>query len=95
MPKEYDRSGNMICKHFAEGSKKYNDAIKVQKHLQLYDLSVGEYLTDKYTISSILGQLMKTLYTRQVGGQEMHWEKSHFKLRRNKKWLEHLKFAFT
>ena len=35
-----------ICKYFAEG-KNPNE---VQKQLQLYDLSVGEYLTDKYAI---------------------------------------------
>ena len=35
-----------ICKYFTEG-KNPNE---VQKQLQLYDLSVGEYLTDKYAI---------------------------------------------
>ena len=39
-----------ICKHFDEGSQKDNDACEVQKHLQLHDLSVGEYLTDKYAL---------------------------------------------
>ena len=33
-------------KYFAEGKL----ANEVQKHLQLYDLSVGEYLTDKYAL---------------------------------------------
>ena len=36
-----------ICKYFAEGKKKDNNA---QKHLQLHDLSVKEYLTDKYAL---------------------------------------------
>ena len=36
-----------ICKYLAEGKQKDND---VQKQLQLYDLSVGEYLTDKYAL---------------------------------------------
>ena len=36
-----------ICKYFAEGKQKDNNATEVQKHLQLYGLSVGEYLTDK------------------------------------------------
>ena len=39
-----------ICKYFTEGRKKDNDANEVQKHLQLHDLSIGEYLTDKYSL---------------------------------------------
>ena len=37
-------------KYFAEGKQKDGNAIEVQKHLQLYDLSAGEYLTDKYAL---------------------------------------------
>ena len=33
-----------ICKYFAEGKQRDNDADEIQKHLQLYDLSLGEYL---------------------------------------------------
>ena len=39
-----------ICKYFTEGKQKDNDANEVQKQLQLHDLSVGEYLTDKYAL---------------------------------------------
>ena len=39
-------------KYFAEGKL----ANEVQKSLQLYDLSVGEYLTDKYAYGSISEQ---------------------------------------
>ena len=39
---QYDETG----KYFTEGKL----ANEVQKHLQLYDLSVGEYLTDKYAL---------------------------------------------
>ena len=39
-----------ICKYFAEGSQKDNNANEIQKHLQLYDLSLGEYLVNKYTL---------------------------------------------
>ena len=39
-----------ICKYFAERKQKDNDANEVQKHLQLHDLSVGEYLADKYAL---------------------------------------------
>ena len=31
-------------KYFAEGKQKDNNANELQKHLQLHDLSVGEYL---------------------------------------------------
>ena len=37
-------------KYFAEGKQKDNNANEVQKHLQLHDLSVGEYLTDKFAL---------------------------------------------
>ena len=37
-------------KYFTEGKQKDNNANEVQKHLQLHDLSIGEYLTDKYAL---------------------------------------------
>ena len=37
-----------ICKYFAEGKQRDNDANEIQKHLQLYDLSLWEYLVNKY-----------------------------------------------
>ena len=39
-----------ICKYFAEGVQKDNNANEIQKHLQLHNVSVGEYLTDWYTL---------------------------------------------
>ena len=39
-----------ICKYFAEGKQKDNNANESQKHLQLNDLSVGEYLVNKYAL---------------------------------------------
>ena len=39
-----------ICKYFAEGSQKDNNTNEVQKHLQLHNVSVGEYLTDSYAL---------------------------------------------
>ena len=39
-----------ICNFFAKGKQKHNDANEVQKHLQLHDLSVGEYSTNKYAL---------------------------------------------
>ena len=40
-----------ICKYFTEGKQRDNDANEIQKHLQLYDLSLGEYLVNKYALS--------------------------------------------
>ena len=42
--KQYDE----ICKYFAEGKQKDNNANEVQKHLQIHDLNLADYLTDKY-----------------------------------------------
>ena len=39
-----------ICKYFAEGKQRDNNANEIQKHLQLYNLSLGEYLTDRYAL---------------------------------------------
>ena len=35
-------------KYFAEGKQKDSNANEVQAQLQLYDLSLGEYLVNKY-----------------------------------------------
>ena len=35
-----------ICKYFAERKQRDKDANEIQKHLQLYDLSLGEYLVN-------------------------------------------------
>ena len=39
-----------ICKYCTEGKQKDNNANGIQKHLQLYDLSLGEYLVNKYAL---------------------------------------------
>ena len=39
-----------ICKYFTEGNQRDNDSNEIQKHLQLYDLSLGEYLVNKYAL---------------------------------------------
>ena len=39
-----------ICKYFAEGKQRDNDANEIQKHLQLYNLSLGEYLVNKHAL---------------------------------------------
>ena len=39
-----------ICKYFAEGKQRDNDTNEIQKHLQLDDLSLGEYLVNKFAL---------------------------------------------
>ena len=39
-----------ISKYFTEGKQRDNDANEIQKHLQLYDLSLGEYLVNRYAL---------------------------------------------
>ena len=39
-----------ICKYFTEGKQRDNDANEIQKHLQLCNLSLGEYLVNKYAL---------------------------------------------
>ena len=43
---QYDK----ICKYFSEGKQKDNYTNEIQKHLQLHNESVGEYLTDRYAL---------------------------------------------
>ena len=56
---QYDK----ICKYFAEGKQRDNDANEIQKHLQLYNLSLGEYLVNKYAL---------WLYFRTIYENELH-----------------------
>ena len=39
-----------ICKYFTEGVQRDDNANEVQAQLQLHDLSVGEYLINKYVL---------------------------------------------
>ena len=41
---------NEICKYFAEGKQRGANANEVQEQLQLYDLSIREYLANKYAL---------------------------------------------
>ena len=57
-----------ICKYFAEGKQKDNNTNEVQKHLQLHDLNVLKYLTDKYALWIDFRMIDETHYTERVGG---------------------------
>ena len=56
---QYDK----ICKYFTEGKQKDNNTNEVQKHLQLHNVSVGEYLTDRYAL---------WLNVRMIDENELH-----------------------
>ena len=56
-----------ICKYFAEEKQKDANANEVQKQLQPHDLSVGEYLNNKYALMArSQNNRMKTPYTGWV-----------------------------
>ena len=72
---------------FHEGKQRDNDANEIQKHLQLYDLSLGEYLVNKYAL---------WLDFRMIDENELHGtgrrienasEESPYKLRKKKNQL--------
>ena len=39
-----------ICKYLTKGKQRDNNANEVQKHLQLHDLRLREYVIDKYAL---------------------------------------------
>ena len=61
---KYDK----ICKYFAEGKQRDSNANKVQAQLQLYDLSVGESLVNKYALWLDFRMMDETHYTGWEGG---------------------------
>ena len=83
-------------KYFTEGKQKDNNANEVQKHLQLHNLGMGEYLTDKYAL---------WLDFRMIDENSLHGTGrrienalegiSPYKLRRKQKQLEILMLTFT
>ena len=59
-----------ICKYFTEGKQRDNDGNEIQKHLQLYDLSLGEYLVNK----SALWLDFRTIDENELHGKGRHIE---------------------
>ena len=84
-----------ICKYFAKRKQRDANANEVQKQLQLYDLSIGEYLTDKYALWLDFRMMNEMSYTEWVEESEVLEEESPCKLRRRQKQLESLKRTFT
>ena len=57
-----------ICQYFAEGKQRDNDANEIQMHLQLYNLSSGEYLVNKFAL---------WLDFRMIDENELHGKGRH------------------
>ena len=57
-----------ICKYFTEGKQRDSNANEVQAQLQLYNLSVGEYLVNKYALWLDFRMIDGTHYTGWGGG---------------------------
>ena len=57
-----------IRKYFAEGKQRDNGANKVQAQIELHDLSVGEFLVNKYALWLDFRMIEKTPYMAQAGG---------------------------
>ena len=60
-----------ICKNFAEGKQRDNDANEIQKHLQLYDLSLGDYLVTRHAL---------WLDFRMIDENELHGTGRHIEI---------------
>ena len=55
-------------KYFAEGKLQDNSANEVPAQLQLHNLSVGEYLNNKYALWLDFRMIDEIPYTEQAGG---------------------------
>ena len=84
-----------ICKYFAEGKQRDNDANEIQKHLQLYDSSLGDYLVNKYALWLDFRTIDDTRYTEQVKEYKMHQKALPYKLRKKKNQLGLSMLTFT
>ena len=84
-----------ICKYFSEGKQRDNDVNEIQKHLQLYDLSLGEYLVNKYA----LWLDFRTIDENELHGTGRHIENASkalpYKLRKKQNQLGLSMLTFT
>ena len=88
---QYDEA----CKYFAEGSQKDNNANEVQKHLQLHDLNLVNYLTDKYALWLDFRMIDENELHGTGRRIEMHQKALTYKLRKMQNQLELSMLTFT
>ena len=74
-------------KYFAEGKQRDSNMNEVQKQLQLYNLSVGEYLVNKYALWLDFRTIDENSLHRTGRRIKMHLEESSFRLRRKQNQL--------
>ena len=73
-----------ICKYFTEGKQIDNNANDIQKHLQLYNLSLGEYLVNKYALWLDFRMIDENELHRTVDISKMHRKALPYKLRKRR-----------
>ena len=74
-------------KYFTERNLNDNDTNEVQAQLQLHDLSVGEYLNNKYALWLDFRMIAENSLHGMGRRIEMHWKELPYRLRRKQKWL--------
>ena len=84
-----------ICKYFAEGKQRDNNANEIQKHLQLYDLSLREYLVNKYTLWLDFRMIDENELHGKGRHIEMHQKALPYKLRKRRNQLGLSMLTFT
>ena len=84
-----------ICKYFAEGRQRDTNTNEVQKQLKLHDLSVREYLDNKYALWLNFRTIDKNALHGMGRRKKTHQEESPCKSRRKLNRLEHLAFTYT
>ena len=67
-----------ICKHFTEGKQRDNDANEIQEHFQLYDLSLGEYLVNKYALCLDFRTIDKNEHRTRNGQENRKCIRRHY-----------------
>ena len=84
-----------ICKYFIEGKQRDNDANEIQKHLQLYNLSLREYLVNKYALWLDFRMIDENELHRTGRRIENASKALPYKLRKRQNQLELLMLTFT
>ena len=84
-----------ICKYFAERKQRDNDANETQKDLQLYDLSLGEYLVNKFALWLDFRMIDENELHGMGRRIEMHQKALPYKLRKRRYQLGLSMLTFT
>ena len=86
---------NEIYKFFTKGKQRDPNANEIQKHLQLHDLSIGEYLTDKYALWLDFRTIDENTLHGMGRRMKNASEESPYRLRRKLNQMEISELTFT